>query len=533
MTCFLADEASSLLTELDEDLLLELDDAVKQNQLARLPISRSGRANIELLETYPQLAEIIERGKRIKVDRISFQSRWRHDDVLAKSVATKAGFVFANEGSDRSPFVHKSARKSSSDQTSQGKDPFLKMKKSVTDLMFDMDMNEEIVTGSQRQQTLEATLEDQSVHDSQHTPQSLAAESPWLGTRESGPFADVAASPLALDKAGPPINLPYSDAPRPWGVRALSSQKLEMKDIMAQASANKVSSLSTNLSSQAPKLATSSASKLSQRERKKQQQQAAWQKPQDMPYPPFTEAIEVAKPNSPWQVASRGAKTSLKEILGPDSKSPSGSKTSAPLTLRQTLPGKTSAVKRTASENTSQAQPTPPHRSTSTPLVPPATNTPPRPSSSRTIPYPSSAGPSGTPTKSIRYTNAHPTAEPSLQLSMADILSQQQTEKDVFKEAAAKRSLQEIQEEQAFQEWWDEESRKVMEEEAAASAAASRRSEGRSRPRGRRKSETRSSGGGKSSKVGETGREGSGVGRENGDGRRGAARGRGKGTTSG
>ncbi|KAI4166834.1 MAG: hypothetical protein LQ343_007712 [Gyalolechia ehrenbergii] len=522
-----------LLTELDEDLLLELDDAVKQNQLARLPISRSGRANIELLETYPQLAEIIERGKRIKVDRISFQSRWRHDDVLAKSVATKAGFVFANEGSDRSPFVHKSARKSSSDQTSQGKDPFLKMKKSVTDLMFDMDMNEEIVTGSQRQQTLEATLEDQSVHDSQHTPQSLAAESPWLGTRESGPFADVAASPLALDKAGPPINLPYSDAPRPWGVRALSSQKLEMKDIMAQASANKVSSLSTNLSSQAPKLATSSASKLSQRERKKQQQQAAWQKPQDMPYPPFTEAIEVAKPNSPWQVASRGAKTSLKEILGPDSKSPSGSKTSAPLTLRQTLPGKTSAVKRTASENTSQAQPTPPHRSTSTPLVPPATNTPPRPSSSRTIPYPSSAGPSGTPTKSIRYTNAHPTAEPSLQLSMADILSQQQTEKDVFKEAAAKRSLQEIQEEQAFQEWWDEESRKVMEEEAAASAAASRRSEGRSRPRGRRKSETRSSGGGKSSKVGETGREGSGVGRENGDGRRGAARGRGKGTTSG
>ena len=48
---------------------------------------------------------------------------------------------------------------------------------------------------------------------------------------------------------------------------------------------------------------------------------------------------------------------------------------------------------------------------------------------------------------------------------MADILVQQQTEKEVIKDAVAKRSLQEIQEEQAFQEWWDQESKKVREEE--------------------------------------------------------------------
>ncbi|KAL8810050.1 MAG: hypothetical protein Q9200_002883 [Gallowayella weberi] len=52
-----------LLNELDEDLLLELDVVVRQNQLARLPIARSGRAEVELLDSYPQLAEIIERGK--------------------------------------------------------------------------------------------------------------------------------------------------------------------------------------------------------------------------------------------------------------------------------------------------------------------------------------------------------------------------------------------------------------------------------------------------------------------------------------
>lgn len=54
---------------------------------------------------------------------------------------------------------------------------------------------------------------------------------------------------------------------------------------------------------------------------------------------------------------------------------------------------------------------------------------------------------------------------------MADILSQQQTEKEIIKEAAAKRSLQEIQEEQAFQEWWDEEIRKARAEVEEANDA--------------------------------------------------------------
>lgn len=525
-----------LLTELDEDLLTELGDAIKQNQLARLPISRSGRADAELLETYPQLAEIIEHGKRTKVDQISFQSRWRHDDIMPKSVRSRAD-LFANEGFDRSLDQQNITRKTSSDQASHEKASPLKTKKSVADLMFDMEMNEENETGTPPQHALRSKFEDHLMHKNLHTPQSLAAGSPWLESREP---ADIAASPLILDTAGPSADLQSSYAPRAWGDRSLGSQKLEMKDIIAQASANKVSTLSTNLSLQAPKLATSSASKLSQKERKRLQQQAVLQKPDDIPDPPVTETIEAAKPNSPWQVASRGTKTSLKEILGSDNKSPLASKNSTnrsvsnpPLTLRQTVPGNVPTVKRTASESIPQGRSIPPQRSTSTPLVPPAASTPPRPSSSRTVPSPSFSGPSGTPTRSVRYTNAHLTAEPSLQLSMADILSQQQTEKDVIKEAAAKRSLQEIQEEQAFQEWWDVESKKVMEEEAAATAAAvaGRNSGGRGRPRGRRKVESRNSGPGKSSKGGEGSKEDSGVGRENRGGKRGGSRGRGRGAT--
>ena len=49
---------------------------------------------------------------------------------------------------------------------------------------------------------------------------------------------------------------------------------------------------------------------------------------------------------------------------------------------------------------------------------------------------------------------------------MADIISQQTLEQEVIQEAFAKRSLQEIQEEQAFQEWWDQESKRAQEEEA-------------------------------------------------------------------
>jgi hypothetical protein len=67
------------------------------------------------------------------------------------------------------------------------------------------------------------------------------------------------------------------------------------------------------------------------------------------------------------------------------------------------------------------------------------------------------------------YTKPVGKAEASLQLSMADIIGQQRREAEVIKEAVAKRSLQEIQEEQAFQEWWDIESRRAQEEEAAKS----------------------------------------------------------------
>jgi hypothetical protein len=63
-------------------------------------------------------------------------------------------------------------------------------------------------------------------------------------------------------------------------------------------------------------------------------------------------------------------------------------------------------------------------------------------------------------------------AEPALQLSLQEILEQQQYEKDIIKEAAAARSLQEIQAEQEFQEWWDKEAARMREDEEFARLVA-------------------------------------------------------------
>lgn len=77
--------------------------------------------------------------------------------------------------------------------------------------------------------------------------------------------------------------------------------------------------------------------------------------------------------------------------------------------------------------------------------------------------------------QSVRHTPVITTASSSplgTYHSMVDILAQQEGEKTAIKEAVAKKSLQEIQQEQEFQEWWDNEAKRVQEEEEQASVAA-------------------------------------------------------------
>ncbi|KAL8649978.1 MAG: hypothetical protein Q9226_005339, partial [Calogaya cf. arnoldii] len=457
--------------------MFELDTTVRQNQLARLPIARSGRAEAELLDTYPQLAEMIERGKRAKVDQIAFRSRWRHEGSWGRSTITKSGITTEDEDKEKFSTGQRLTRMTSDDRSFQRKSPRLLAKTSTGDLMFDMDDNEGNSSRTHAQQISNEGFDYSCTPERQNQTSSLTAESPWLTTSPHNRSAVIASSTCPglpnvkgrqqsvtydLDS---PINARKPQASIPWGSHSIDLQKLDMKTIMTQASSNQVSSISAGLSSLTPSF--SNISKLTQRERKRQQQKAALLQPEDVPIPYLVEpdAAEDMKSGSPWQIASTGTKTSLKDIFSAESLSPSPSRgksdrtmSNPPLTLRQTVPGNMSAPERTASEATLKSHPKPAQRSTSTRNPSQENNTPPRPSSSRTIPShsPIAIGPSNI--KAIRHnSNPNSAAEPSLQLSMADILSQQQTEKDVFKEAVAKRSLQEIQEEQAFQEWWDQE----------------------------------------------------------------------------
>lgn len=524
----------SLLGELDDDLMLELDEVVRQNQLACLPFAKSGRAEADLHEQYPELAGRIERGRIAKVDSMALKSRL-HEDEIRFTSSSKTKAIFANDPS--LPLSgQKTGRKSLNDRAHYAKSPSLKAKNSAADLMFEMDEGDESDTVFGETDT--PTREHRHHHreDEAQVPSlSLPADEPWLDSKgmklpsETDNTISTSTSPWLPNTqdntaARTLDSSVQADNAKPWASSALASSKLDMKDIMAQASSNRVSNISSGLSLRAQHSETAIGglpNKLSQRERKKQQSQISHQQQSTVHSPALMDhEVRDKKSASPWQIASRGARISLKDVLsGDNNKSPSSlaenSRTSSipSLTLRQTVPGNLSSARRVVSGDPKPQTP-PQHRSVSTPnaLQHPASSPPPTPGSASRSASATQNNAIPTP-RSIRH--APVPSEPSLQLSMADILFQQQAQKDIIKEAAAKRSLQEIQEEQAFQEWWDEESRKVIKEKEEEEAkkgrnGGSNRGRGKGMGRGRGRGGARPRGKGRGGEVSESGEERSG-----------------------
>ena len=511
--------------------MLELDEVVRQNQLACLPFAKSGRAEADLHEQYPELAGMIERGRRATVDSMVLRSRLQEDELRFSGSAK--GRAAIPDDLSLSPSAQKARRRSSKDQALypqspplKPRSPALKPKSSAADLMFEMDEGEELGTERTGADAPSRELHGRQHHDQLPAPAiGLPTEEPCMDSKgktlPSSAENPMAASPSLWpsgsqdDAARMAGDSTSWDNTKPWGSSALAP-KLDMKEIMAQASSNRVSNLSAGLSlrSQRTDIAPGSLpSRLSQRERKKQQlQQAQQQQLFGSPAPSTNKNLPDETPPSPWQVAARSPKVSLKDVLGaegdqsPISSAPSASRTTSipPLTLRQTVPGKVPANPSVTSSRSTSHTP-PQQRSVSSVSIPPST------SSAKTTPARSTSATHNTPTQSIPH--APSAAERTLQLSMADILSQQQAQKDIIKEAAAKRSLQEIQEEQAFQEWWDAESRKVRAAEEAARTKTGARTErgGRGKGRGGSRGRGRGRGGGRGGA--ESGSSGGGQGR--------------------
>jgi alpha-tubulin suppressor-like RCC1 family protein len=497
-----------LLDELEEDLLLELDDIVRANQLALMPFAKSGRAEALLHERHPELAGLIDRDRRVKLDSIMLHSKYQDLDGWGPN-------SFRGGSLDDGAYAKQKARRKSRDAQSSAIDSTPRTKAAVPFLGTSIEESSPLDLGTR-------------LRGGDSEFESALRRDTAVGTPTDFSFDDRGKS--IMPHAGTPKQsvipgmtpaTPASSSSVPWAATPSPSAKLEMRDIMAQASSNRVSNLSLGIAASREKAsedasAARSAAKLSQKERKRMQQA------QQSAVVEIEEKI-AAKVASPWQVVSGQKIPSLKDVIGdkPPSPGPSSrpqpvtrTSTTPQLTMRQTIanpkPSSKSPAAFAASPKSlgpgspiTSGHPSPrlgPQRATSTqngvkspapaspriqaqagPSLPVRPTPAPRqsqPQSQRKPSQQTAASTLAPPPPPDLSSRSFPSiqsivhnpraAEPALQLSLQEILEQQQYEKDIIKEAAAARSMQEIQAEQEFQEWWDKEAARMREDEEFA-----------------------------------------------------------------
>ncbi|KAK2627177.1 hypothetical protein QTJ16_003143 [Diplocarpon rosae] len=470
---------NNLLDELDGDLLLELDDVVRANQLNCLPYAKSGRAELLLHDRHPELAEDIHEERQRRLRDMTF--RINHNDESRSSSSYRARVGSVDDLHSGSPSQDKSRRKSKTPRNTPFS-PSIRPKDLTVDLMFDMDDDDVLAARSPIMHS--NNLEPARPNGMDSTVRKIS----WDEIEHrSRPDHDYRPSSSGLGIESSTEGSVFGS--KTWSSPALPLSKLNMREIMAQASSSRTSVLTQSISAQKAKedaISKQARVKTSQRERKKQQQSIQ----QSMRQPQISLHKSEEKAASPWQVAGVGPKTSLKDVL-------IQSKPSSPASAAKSLgsPVMPHASRRTASPDTRFAG-----QNRSVAKIT-SKNGQSRPgSSSRQTPESAKSSPIIPHSKS--YLTPIGQAEPSLQLSMSDIIGQQRREQEIIKEAVAKRSLQEIQEEQAFQEWWDQESRRTQEEEAARAKNATSKSSKGSGARGKGSARARGSRGrGDSSQV--------------------------------
>ena len=482
------------LRGLDGELLGELDAVCRDNQMACFPVARGRNSDEYFLEKYPELIVLMERDKQRRIDSMKLQSRM--DRVDTYDTKPRQASIEKPPGSQSTPKAKGPAIASS---------PVLKSRQSINDLMFQMDEEAALLSPGDsfkgkaairgpkpgdvtESPVLESSLVEgdsfgeQSYLDGQMTLASLQdnssvqAESPTESRVELKKNMNLSTPPNAI-----------SSSAVPWGSRSpmLPASKKDLKDIMEEASETRVSDLSLGMSrsneasvpAPAPARVESNSStvvggsssgagnftpKLSQKERKKLQQQqmqerlAAEQKPREAP-------------QNPWKLphpSPESATGSMSPLVGKSDGLAGGHESShktppqkPAMTLRQTVAGGTSQ------------SPKPDAAPAQTQMRSVSANAPPMAATHPNINLPTpqqqqqqQQQQQPAPVHSVRHIpRPEPPSSSSTSFSLAAILMQQQTEKDEIHEAAtAKHNLQDIQLEQEFQEWWDQESKRVQ-----------------------------------------------------------------------
>ncbi|KAF9875954.1 BTB/POZ domain-containing protein [Colletotrichum karsti] len=474
-----------LLDDLEEDLLEELDSIVRENQLARYPFARSGRAELLLFEKDPDLALDIDEERRRRVREMAFKSTHRDDErKMSSSFKTKFGSLDDGMGFT-SPSLDKSRRKSKAGRN-EPFSPSLRPKESHADLIFDMDEENPSITSPPMSPSQRAA-EKKAGSELERLP---ALPGPWKDVKgqfvEGSPRFQVASPPAdkpaqsGISPSRSPQDMSGLSAPKvgnPWGAAGFPTEKMDLRQVLTEAPAK--SALSAGIAAQKNKEASPKPAqpKMSQKERKKQQQaqaaaQAALEAEPQQPKAAWDKE-SAANKAAPWKAVPSGPKTSLKDTMAKDAPKPISPAKSALLGVES--PGKASPRRAASPDTRFPGQ----SRNNSSPATP--------------TPAAAAASSSQAPAKPLvphskSYITPASKAEPILGLSMADIIGQQKREQEIVREAVAKRSMQEIQQEQEFQEWWDQETRRVQEEGARREAKEKAKGERNSKDakRGRR-----------------------------------------------
>ena len=486
------------MEELDQDLFVELDQTVRQNQLTYLPFARSGRAMAALLDLHPYLPGQIDQARQRRIDSMRLQSRLHENE--GRSLNLNKLRTGSWEPNPRFPASGKWPQTPPQRVRSHDVSPALASKDSHPELLFEMDEEQSftgmetattpglgsqgssstrLAPGSSNQLPFLANKNDprSEANDVARSFDTQASSLPNLSTRHSQ--GQVSPKDFRNPQA-PDSTFASPKAELPWNVVTPISGRIGLKDIMAQATADRRSSLTLAMSAKEADTGRGGY-RLSQKDRRKlQYRESHSQESVQSPASPAEPSTQ--NPISPWQRPPPAAETASgsreANISAQDGLILSASRPSARsgMTMRQTLAGH---------QSMDAPQPAKQSRRVSSPAVTPASKPlPPQIHSIRHFPPPSG----------LLSTAALPS-------SMADILAQQANEKTAVEEAAAKRSLQDIQQEQEFQEWWDSESRKLQEEEATANETTRR---GRGRGSRGRAGHRRGSGRGVSSHNGAT-----------------------------
>ncbi|KAJ6442043.1 BTB domain-containingand ankyrin repeat protein [Purpureocillium lavendulum] len=462
-----------LLDGLDDDLVEELDEVVRGNQLARLPFSKSGRAEALLHDKYPDLAIDIDEERRRRVKEMAFKLAQREDErKISSSWKARIGSLDDSVLGTQTPDRNRPRSRAGRNEPFS---PSLRPKESQGDMIFNMDEDDSTRLSSpaspvyvRAERSQDADVEGMpELPEGWQTARGLSAANSGKPTPSSLSPAQAPNAIAANVSDVPPLQLgaPFRKVSGPWAAPALPTAKLDLKDMLSQDTSK--SALTTGLAAQAGKSTAPARTqpKMSQKERKKQLQlqaeaEAAAQddKTKQVPW----EKVAADGRPAPWKAASPIPKTSLKEAMSAETTRTAPARTK-PLVASEAEPSR----RRTVSPDTrfpGQG------RTNNSPAATPVSS---GQQQKPLVPH------------SKSYITPTPRAEPEPGTSMADIIGQQRREQELVKEAVAKRSLQEIQQEQAFQEWWDQESRRAQEEEQRRQAKGSEKSAAGSR-RGRK-----------------------------------------------